>query len=417
MSPLLEKLRAIVTENRSQGISDIVTINALKEYLQHAVLDFVYNSTKYSHLVMYGGTLLRICYDLPRMSEDLDFQTSQPLNYAEFEEDIVNHFRRTYNLEIAVSSNTERATGTDMLALKFDILRDLGFSGWSVLKLRFDVNVFENISAYRTEVIPKTKDTFSYVIRTYPLTTLMASKVGAVFNRVTRNIGGQMADCKPRDVYDLMWYMEKKIIPDMAYLKEKGLVFKHELELFKKIAERVSNLKDIAFEADLGKFFYTPDAYNDWFRNWRQRFTMLYDSYEIFEVTTLAWMRFAFDVSTDNHYFHFLFEAKDGKAVKFTFILTEEWYRYAKTPSIERGYDLESYIPEDIKKTMSALDFLYARVFYEKIMSFLKRHHNIVLQSAIRSKVILFASGKLNTKTQVLLDEYLLLTIRLEDLL
>lgn len=418
MSPLLERLKKLVSDKKAIGISDIVIINALKEYLQHAVLDFVYNSPKYSHLIMYGGTLLRICYELPRMSEDLDFQTAQQFDCERFKEDIIKHFKDVHNLGVTVTANSERTAGTDMLVLKFDILKEVGSSTrWSVLKLRFDINMFPNASTFRTEVIPRTKDTFSYAIRTYPLSTLMASKIVAVFNRTIRNIEGHVADCKPRDVYDLMWYMEKKIVPDMIYLKAKGLIFKNELELFQRIVERVEDLADDAFEADLGKFFYYPEEYNEWFRNWRQRFTMLYNDYEILEVISLVWMRFAYDPSTDNRFFHFLFKTEDGKTVKFTFILAEGWYLYAKLPNIKRNHDFESYISEDIKKTMSDADYVYATILYEKVIHFLNEHQNIVLQNSLRSKIIRYTSDRLNSRTEVLVDEQLLLSTRLEDLL
>ena len=77
MNIFIEKLKTIVKDRRAEGIPDFAIINFIKEELQYAVLDFIYNNKKYSNLIMYGGTLLRIAYDLHRMSEDLDFQTNK----------------------------------------------------------------------------------------------------------------------------------------------------------------------------------------------------------------------------------------------------------------------------------------------------------------------------------------------------
>ena len=47
--------------------------NILKNYLQILVLDFIYTHKEYNQLLFYGGSCLAHCYNLPRLSEDLDF--------------------------------------------------------------------------------------------------------------------------------------------------------------------------------------------------------------------------------------------------------------------------------------------------------------------------------------------------------
>jgi predicted nucleotidyltransferase component of viral defense system len=419
MNLLLEKLKNIVEEQRAKGYSDIVIINSLKEYLQYAVLDFVYHNAKYSHLVMYGGTLLRICYDLERMSEDLDFQTSRPFPFEEFKEDIIQHFKGTYDLEIEVKTKAEKETGTEVTFLKFNILPELGITGtWQKLKLRFDVNNFEKMDQFQTEVIPKSKNNFTFAIRTYPISTLMASKIAAVLLRnQLRNIKGEITDHKPRDIYDLMWYMDKKIIPNLAYLKAKGIEVKNQRELFDTIALKVMNLADNLFQKDLGQFFYRQDMYDDWFRNWRERFITLRNSYEIHEIIELAWIRFGMDPMSENRYFHFVFKAKNEQVVKFTFILASGWYLYAKKREVQREPKIEEKISEECRAEMNTLDYQYIDTFYKKIARYLEKNDHIVLQSKIESKMIRYTADKLDTKSQILLDERLLESVNLEDLL
>ena len=119
MNILTEKLRNIVTERRREGISDDIILNALKEELHYAVLDFIYNNQMYSHLVMYGGTLLRIVYGLSRMSEDLDFQTDKKFDFKKFSKDCAEYFKTTYAIDIIIQAKTERLTGTDYAFINF----------------------------------------------------------------------------------------------------------------------------------------------------------------------------------------------------------------------------------------------------------------------------------------------------------
>ena len=66
-------LENIVQEKKRLGLPGFVIKNILKEYLQYPVLSFIYNDKKYKSMIFIGGSCLRTCFDLPRLSEDLDF--------------------------------------------------------------------------------------------------------------------------------------------------------------------------------------------------------------------------------------------------------------------------------------------------------------------------------------------------------
>ncbi len=70
---LEELLKPIIIEKKQLGVPKTVIINYLKEYIQYLVLSLVYNHSEFKKLVFKGGSCLRICYGLPRLSEDLDF--------------------------------------------------------------------------------------------------------------------------------------------------------------------------------------------------------------------------------------------------------------------------------------------------------------------------------------------------------
>lgn len=58
--------------------------NVVKEYLQHLFLFFLYQEKKSESLLFKGGTALRIVWQSPRFSEDLDF-TGSKITIAEIE--------------------------------------------------------------------------------------------------------------------------------------------------------------------------------------------------------------------------------------------------------------------------------------------------------------------------------------------
>jgi len=70
---LEEILKQIILEKKAQGAPKAVILNFLKEYIQYLVLNLIYNHKDFKKLVFKGGSCLRVCYVLPRLSEDLDF--------------------------------------------------------------------------------------------------------------------------------------------------------------------------------------------------------------------------------------------------------------------------------------------------------------------------------------------------------
>lgn len=426
MNILIEKLRLRINELRAEGRNNAVIINALKEELHYVILNFIYNSPEYAHLIMYGGTLLRIVYKLQRMSEDLDFQTDKKFDFEKFRDDVIAHCKSVYSLDVEVDIKSDRPGDTDYAFIKFpNILRELGLKGgFTVLKIRFDVNHLESTSKFMKEIIPITRDTFVFSIKTYHLSTLMASKVGAVLLRTKRGIGDGVADCKPRDIYDLEWYMHRKEIPNLEYLRAvfnragKTLEAKNVLELFDQlIMPRVANLDDALFEDDLATFFYDPTELDQWLINWRERFVAVRKGYDIFKVKQLHQIYIKKDFDTDTRYFHFWFETEPEMLVKITFVLQDLWYIFAEFKIIpgHRRDEIEYLIVKGEKLT--ELDYEYLGLFYGKIEDYLKRNDYIVLCGEIKTKLIRANANNLNVKSQIWLDRKQLTSVHFEDLL
>ena len=67
---MLEKIKLLLSKEET---TNVFKKNLVKEYLQIPILSFFYSNKKYQDLIFYGGSCLKHCFDLPRLSEDLDF--------------------------------------------------------------------------------------------------------------------------------------------------------------------------------------------------------------------------------------------------------------------------------------------------------------------------------------------------------
>ncbi|MFH1533306.1 MAG: nucleotidyl transferase AbiEii/AbiGii toxin family protein, partial [Nitrospirota bacterium] len=259
-------------KNISTGINAEAQRNALKEELQFYVLSFIYHHPEYSNWVMYGGSALRICHDLDRMSVDLDFEVDHKVTndfLDELKEEILEYFKNTYG----VSSDflTIGTTNNRGLTLKFHVGEKLGLGFHSKqVHVKIDLNHF---TAPKTviERRPINRDQLSFVINTYNMSSLMASKIAAIFLRGQRGVDKAIYEEKGRDIYDLLWYMNKKIVPDLDYLAAKDVKFADPKELFDKVTIKILNNKktDANLKQDLPPLFMDQTFIENWLKNWR----------------------------------------------------------------------------------------------------------------------------------------------------
>ena len=195
--------------------------NILKEYLQIIVLDYIYSSPKYNQMVFYGGSCLAHCFGLPRLSEDLDFvDLKKKININKLAKDLEAYFKKNTDLELKAVFQKFR------IYLKFPILYELGLAKKTESDLLFlKIEIFKDFDfckKFETEIIPVFKFNKSILIKTFDLQTLMATKIRAIFFRKWEKKdkkGGTIAKVKGRDYFDLMWYLEKKVKPNLNCLK------------------------------------------------------------------------------------------------------------------------------------------------------------------------------------------------------
>lgn len=247
---MIDFIKKILDEKR--GVSALFKRNLVKEYFQIMVLSFLYSKPEYQGLIFYGGSCLRHCFNLPRLSEDLDFvDIKKQVDLENLEKDIKRFFDKKLGIKIITKIQKFR------IYLKFPILYDVGLienkkskSDFLILKIEIFKD-FDFCKNYQIEIIPLFKFGYTSLIRTFDISTLMATKIGAVLFRKWEKIdkkGKVLLKVKGRDYYDVMWYLAKDIEPNLKCVK--GISDKKELrEKLIEIVEKV-DAKNIEFDLE-----------------------------------------------------------------------------------------------------------------------------------------------------------------------
>jgi predicted nucleotidyltransferase component of viral defense system len=216
---MIDTIKSVLSD--AQDASNIFKRTLVKEYIQVLSLSFLYTHKQYSNLIFYGGSSLRHCFELPRLSEDLDFvDIGKNINTARLYEDVCEFFKKKYDMSVTGRYQKFRCI------LKFPLLHDLEIAGSEesdLLFMKIEVyNDFGFCSEYNTQIIPVFKFGQSLLIKTFDLPTLMATKIDAVLHRKwerTSKNGETLAKVKGRDYFDLLWYLRKGIRPNINCIR------------------------------------------------------------------------------------------------------------------------------------------------------------------------------------------------------
>jgi len=262
---ITQKLKTIVEENKTlyRGYLN----NLLKNYLQLLVLNFIYNS-KYAFLIFKGGSCLRICFDLPRLSEDLDFDYEKDFDIPQFFADISQYIRREENFPLLETKITKQR-----LYLKFPILKSLGLATeWESdkLYLKIELSLVKKCK-YKTEIQPIFEEGLSFLVKRYDLSTLMAGKIEAILQRVWFKGKKSEITVKGRDYFDLYWYLKKGIKPNYECLEYKGKR-PSKTEVWQEVKKRVKKVKAKDLEYDLVNLVENRNFVRDFCQNYQAIF-------------------------------------------------------------------------------------------------------------------------------------------------
>jgi predicted nucleotidyltransferase component of viral defense system len=262
-------LKQLVAEKKQQGTSNAVIANYLKEYIQYLVLSLLYNQNRYKKLVFKGGSCLRICYGLPRLSEDLDFDYDP----KQFSSDVLTELGKNLQKEIKnkyFAGVETKIQSQKRLYLKFPFLYSLGLASRSESnKLYVKIEVSDKIEPYSSfEITPISQYGFNFITQHYDLSSLMVGKINALLYRLWFKGKKQEIDIKGRDFYDLFWFMQKKVEPNWAMLK-KTTGIKNQKELKTALVQRIKKtVTTQKLNYDLKNFISDQTFVEDFSRNY-----------------------------------------------------------------------------------------------------------------------------------------------------
>ena len=251
---MFEYIKTLLKEKKVASI--VFKRNMVKEYLQVLILSFLFSHKKYRTLIFYGGSSLRHCYNLPRLSEDLDFvDVEKKTDLNKLAEDLVTFFKRKYDLTINAKVQKFRCT------LKFPILHMLEIatsheSNYLFSKIEV-YSEFEFCKGYHVEIKPVFKFGEALLLRTFDLPTLMATKIRAIRRRKwekTTKDGRVLAEVKGRDYYDLMWYLEQGVKPNLSCIED----VLNESALYEELIKIVKKLNPQSIKYDLEGLIEDP---------------------------------------------------------------------------------------------------------------------------------------------------------------
>lgn len=239
--------------------------NLLKDYIQIVILKFIYAHSKYSQMVFYGGSCLRHCFDLPRLSEDLDFvDLKKDIQLVDLALNLADYFKKNTDLEAKIKVQPSR------VQIKFAILKELGLASHSdsdMLYLKLEVfKQFDFCAGFKINIVPIFKFNRSIIIKTFDLPTMMATKIGAVMNRQWRKIakGGELLlKVKGRDYFDLFWYLNKAVKPNLKCLTNK----ENTADLKEKLLSQVAKVDSKSIEYDLNPLMEDSSFVNGFAKN------------------------------------------------------------------------------------------------------------------------------------------------------
>ncbi|MBU0579401.1 nucleotidyl transferase AbiEii/AbiGii toxin family protein [Patescibacteria group bacterium] len=213
-----EKMKMPLTKKR--GI--------IREYLQSKFIADFYSQPAAKKMVFIGGTSLRLLRDIPRFSEDLDFDNHglKQIEVEKIVQAVVNGFLlENIQLEFKSVAKGKKTYFT----LKFpNLLYDLKITTNPKEKLMIKVD-YNDHWQLKTKVVLMNKYGFVEQVVTNQFSEILRQKLTAYVGR---------KQIQPRDMYDIVWiFGQQPELFDFKKIKELGF-----RQLFVNVDERLAEV-------------------------------------------------------------------------------------------------------------------------------------------------------------------------------
>lgn len=274
---IVDELKNIVAKTGQQNKTDVYTRSLLKEYLQTYVLNFIYLNPEYNrNFIFTGGTCLRRCFGLNRLSEDLDFDLETPVDAQAVKNGLLAYFKQTYlydELEISVLQREEQ------ILLKFPVLKELGLASNSesnLLYVKIDLSPVTS-KIYEKYTTLNNTNNFNYIVTHYDLSSLMANKIVAILTRSRFQGKDNLEILKGRDYFDLLWFLEKKVKPNVPRINDllkKQLTVAEIIGLLDDKVEKAVTTFRLEMQRDLIPFIDNPEIIKGYVEGYKSNYDL-----------------------------------------------------------------------------------------------------------------------------------------------
>jgi len=186
------------------------------ELFEISILQWLKNRRFLDPLVFGGGTLLRLCHELPRYSMDLDFWFYRKTNYTGYFTKLAESLREDYKLTDAADKR---------FTLVFEIQPAAG-------RQRLKIEIRKEVAPPQTteeKIAFSPVGSIQVLLRGFTLLRMAQNKINAFLDR------GEI-----RDLFDLEFLLRKGIHPDL------------EPDTVKSMLSRLQGLKKHDFDVKLG---------------------------------------------------------------------------------------------------------------------------------------------------------------------
>jgi len=229
-------LEYLLEEAKNNGLPILKRRAILREYLQVIILNSIYKHNLGKLMFFMGGTALRFFYNLPRFSEDLDFDTPG-LKFEEFK-DILGAVEKGLRKEaFSIEVSSERRNALFVAELYFeDLMKLYQITDKRGLDLMIKIEVYR--PRWRLESESDVLSLYGYNLSCLLLgkENMLSEKACALFNRK-----------RGRDIYDTLFMLKMRFPFNRDVLianKIEGLPKELILEYLKKLPEK--ELKSLA---------------------------------------------------------------------------------------------------------------------------------------------------------------------------
>ncbi len=218
----------MITSNQIKNLADtfqIDKITILREYLQILFLSYLYQEKEASRIFFKGGTALRLIFNSPRFSEDLDFSTI----YSDDQiEKLLEKLEKKLATEVPGFKISRLYSGKEGIHFKVS---------FSPVELKYPLNIrldFHRVEKLEGREISTLSTRFPVMI--FP--QILHLSKDAIFNEKIEALLGRS---KGRDIFDIWFLLSKGTKPLKGSWGEE-------------VIDKLKSFPKSSLEKDLGKF-------------------------------------------------------------------------------------------------------------------------------------------------------------------